>query len=79
LSAGIYIHTRTGLTIVAECEDNGFWGWVPEMPGCASQGDTLGELFVNIGDAIELCLEIMMEYDMELPTANVTTTGTPDD
>lgn len=35
----------------------GFSVWVPDLPGCASQGDTLEEALENIKEAIELYLE----------------------
>lgn len=72
-----YLHTKTGLLFVVEYEDDGPWAWVPEMPGCASQGDTLSELFANIGEAIEGCLEVMVDEGMLLPTESMDCTGTP--
>ena len=30
--------------VVHEAEEGGFWGEVPALPGCASQGETLDEL-----------------------------------
>lgn len=35
----------------------GYAVWVPELPGCASQGDTLDQAKKNIQEAIELYLE----------------------
>lgn len=35
----------------------GFSVWVPDLPGCASQGETLEEALENIKEAIELYLE----------------------
>lgn len=37
--------------------DGGFSVWVPSLPGCCSQGDTLEEATNNIREAIELYLE----------------------
>ena len=48
-------------TVVVHEEDGGLWGEVPELPGCASQGTTLDELFANIIDAIQGCLEVHLE------------------
>ncbi len=39
--------------VVHEAEEGGFWGEAPALPGCASQGDTLEELMVNMREAIE--------------------------
>lgn len=37
--------------------EGGFSVWVPDLPGCASQGETLEEALQNIKEAIELYLE----------------------
>lgn len=41
--------------IVHEAEEGGFWGEVPAIPGCVSQGDTLDDLMANLREAIEGC------------------------
>jgi predicted RNase H-like HicB family nuclease len=38
-------------------EDGGYSVWIPDLPGCASQGDTLEEAIENIKEAAELYLE----------------------
>lgn len=37
--------------------DGGYSVWVPDLPGCASQGDNLEQAIENIKEAIELYLE----------------------
>jgi predicted RNase H-like HicB family nuclease len=44
--------------IVHEAEEGGFWAEVPAVPGCASQGETMDELMINIREAIEGCLSV---------------------
>ena len=45
--------------------ETGDWAiWCPELPGCASAGQTEQEAMENIRDAIELYLE---KGDLELP------------
>ena len=44
--------------IVHEAEEGGFWGEVPAIPGCVSQGETLEELMANLQEAIEGCLAV---------------------
>ena len=44
--------------IVHEAEEGGFWGEVPALPGCATQGETLDELMTNLHEAIEGCLSV---------------------
>jgi len=38
-------------------EDGGYSVWIPDLPGCASQGDTLEQTIENIKEAAELYLE----------------------
>lgn len=35
----------------------GYSVWVPELPGCASQGETFEEAMVNVKEVIQLYLE----------------------
>lgn len=44
--------------VVYEAEEGGFWGEVPAIPGCASEGDTMDELLRNLHEAIEGCLSV---------------------
>jgi predicted RNase H-like HicB family nuclease len=39
----------------------GYWGEVPALPGCYSQGATVDELLANIREAIAGVLEEMQE------------------
>lgn len=38
-------------------KDGGYSVWIPDLPGCASQGDTLEQAIENIKEAAELYLE----------------------
>ena len=44
--------------IVHEAEEGGFWAEVPAIPGCASEGETMEELLVNLREAIQGCLSV---------------------
>jgi len=44
--------------IVHEAEEGGYWAEVPAIPGCATQGGTLGELPANLHEAVEACLPV---------------------
>ncbi len=44
--------------IVHESEDGGFWAEVPEIPGCATQGETFEELLTNIYEAVGNCFSV---------------------
>ena len=54
--------------LVHPAEEGGFWGEVPALPGCVSQGETLEELRVNIREAIEGWL--MVDDDATAITAD---------
>jgi predicted RNase H-like HicB family nuclease len=43
--------------VVHGADEGGFWAEVPSIPGCATQGETLGELLQNVHEAIEGCLD----------------------
>lgn len=57
---GIKRKVNTEYTVVFQEEkDGGFSVWVPDLPGCASQGETFEEALRNIKEAIELYTEDM--------------------
>jgi len=43
--------------ILESSDESGFTVYVPALPGCISEGDTVGEALANIREAIELYLE----------------------
>ena len=43
--------------VIHEAQEGGYWAEVPAMPGCATQGETLEELLLNLYEAIEGCLK----------------------
>jgi predicted RNase H-like HicB family nuclease len=49
--------------VIIEDETGGYVAFVPALPGCHTQGDTLGELMDNAKEAIELYLETLTEEE----------------
>jgi predicted RNase H-like HicB family nuclease len=50
--------TSVSLKIVAhEAEEGGYWAEAPALPGCASQGETMDELLVNMREALAAWME----------------------
>ena len=49
--------------VIIEDETGGYVAFVPALPGCHTQGDTLGELVDNAKEAIELYLETLTEEE----------------
>ena len=39
----------------------GYWGEVPSLPGCYSQGESMEDLQVNLREAISGYLEVLRE------------------
>jgi len=49
--------------VIMEEETGGYIGFIPALPGCHTQGDTLEELTNNLKEAIELYLETLEEEE----------------
>jgi predicted RNase H-like HicB family nuclease len=47
--------------IIHKSETGGYWGEVPAIPGCATQGETFEELLQNLYEAVEGCLSVDVE------------------
>ena len=53
------------VNVVFSRDENGYYVFCPELPGCQSQGDTFEEARENIKEAVELYLEIMTREEIE--------------
>ncbi|WP_207496305.1 type II toxin-antitoxin system HicB family antitoxin [Aridibaculum aurantiacum] len=64
------------VNVVFSRDDDGYYVFCPELPGCHSQGDTFEEARINIKEAVELYLETMTkeEIDKALGKELITTT-----
>ena len=53
--------------VIHKCRapEKGYWGEVPAMPGCASQGATREECRANVIEAAMGCLESYLEFAMQ--------------
>jgi len=47
------------ISVVVEFDENGFYAWCPELPGCQTQADTLDDVMKNIQEAAELYIETL--------------------
>lgn len=43
--------------VLESSDEGGYTSYVPSLPGCISEGDTVEEALANIQEAIELYLE----------------------
>jgi predicted RNase H-like HicB family nuclease len=50
---------KYSVVLHADTEDGGYWVECVDIPGCASQGDTVEEALEMIKDAIRGCLEVL--------------------
>jgi len=57
--------------LVHKAEEGGFWGEVPAIPGCASQGETVDELMTNLREAVQGCLAVDVEETTRTPETQV--------
>ena len=53
--------------IYETAEEGGYIAYVPSLPGCHSQGETLEEAEANIAEAIELYLESLISNKRSIP------------
>ncbi|MDB6110315.1 MAG: hypothetical protein JWR69_2065 [Pedosphaera sp.] len=44
------------VSVVIEKDDDGYYAYCPELPGCQTQGGTFEEILINIREAAELYL-----------------------
>jgi len=51
--------------IIIEADEGGFWGEVPQLPGCVSQGETIAELKANLREAITGYLETLDQTELD--------------
>lgn len=59
--------TLTYRTII-EKDGKYYHGYVPALPGCHTQGDTIEETRKNLREAIEGILLVMKKYGEPIPT-----------
>ena len=66
-SANLLVMSRSYMAVFEREEDGGFSVYVPDLPGCASQGDTHEAAVANIREAIESYLEALVKLGQEIP------------
>lgn len=59
--------SRSYVAVFEREEDGGFSVYVPDLPGCASQGDTHEAAVANIREAIESYLEALAKLAQAIP------------
>lgn len=54
-----------------QCSEGGYVAFVPALPGCHTQGESLEEAERNVTEAIALYLESLAAHGEAIPDANV--------
>jgi predicted RNase H-like HicB family nuclease len=53
-------------------EDDGYYSYCPDLPGCTSHGDNVEDLTKNMREAIKVHLELMKEAGEEIHSSRNT-------
>ncbi len=61
------VKTKLRQVVLHKGEDNYWVAEVPSLPGCISQGKTREESIVNIREAIEGYIEVLVEDGLAIP------------
>ncbi len=61
-------HKIYAFTVVIEKDDDGYFAYAPQLPGCHTQGDTYEEVMANINEAMQAYLGDMAEKGEKIPT-----------
>ncbi len=59
-------------TVIFEKEDEGgYHVFCPALPGCHTQSETIEEGIKNIREAVELCVESLIEDGLPVPSEDI--------
>lgn len=61
------METRTYTVIIEPADEGGFWAFVPALPGCFTQGETLDETVKMAHEAVEGFVEVLAEKGEKIP------------
>lgn len=53
--------------VVIERDDDGYVAFVPDLPGCYTQGDTYEDVVLHVRDAIRLHIDDQMSRGEQIP------------
>ena len=62
------MHLEYKVIIQRNEEGDGYWAYCPDLPGCNSIGETLGEAKTNIKEAITGYLEVVASMKKPFPS-----------
>lgn len=53
--------------IIEQSEDGGYWGYLPDLPGCTTAGDSVTDVQRQLPDAVALYLSYYRERGLPIP------------
>lgn len=63
------------ISVVIEHDENGYYAFCPELPGCQTEGDTMEETLSNVKEAVGVYIESLTPKERaEILTREVFTT-----
>ena len=61
------------VVVIEKAGDGSYSAYVPDLPGCVSSGDTLGEVRKLIEEAVKLHIESLRRHGEPVATPTATT------
>ena len=55
--------------VIERAEDGAYWAYLPDLPGCATSGDTPEEVERNLPEAVALYLSYYRDRGLPAPPA----------
>lgn len=55
--------------VIEREEDGGYWAYLPDLPGCVTNGDTPQEVEGRLADAVQLYLSYYSDRGLPAPPA----------
>jgi predicted RNase H-like HicB family nuclease len=53
------------VSIIIEKDEDGYYAYCPDLPGCQTQGDSLETVTANIKEAVEVYLESLSDSEKQ--------------
>lgn len=53
--------------VIERAEDGGYWGYLPDLPGCTTAGESVDEVAKQLPEAVELYLSYYRERGLTPP------------
>ena len=64
------------ISVVLEQDDEGYFVYAPDLPGCVTQGETYEEALANMREAVQLYIESLHPSErQELNSKQISTTA----